>query len=124
MQFSNRLPFLRTLVVALACALMPAAAFAHAVLVASSPAENATVHGPSVEIDLRYNSRVDGARSRVMIALVGGHAWVKPLSLDAQKSPQELRGHMQLEPGKYEIRWQALAPDGHMTRGAIPFTVQ
>jgi methionine-rich copper-binding protein CopC len=124
MRCSNRLQFFRTVLIALACSLAPASAFAHAVLVASSPAENATVHGPSVAVDLRFNSRVDGARSHVTIAALGSHSWTKPLTMDAQKSPQELRGNMQLEPGKYEIRWQALAPDGHLTRGAIPFTVQ
>ena len=29
-----------------------------------------------------------------------------------------------LAPGKYKIRWQVLAIDGHITRGDIPFTVK
>jgi hypothetical protein len=28
-----------------------------------------------------------------------------------------------LKPGAYRIRWQVLAPDGHITRGEVPFTV-
>jgi len=30
----------------------------------------------------------------------------------------------QLAPGKYTLRWQALAVDGHITRGEVPFTVE
>ena len=28
-----------------------------------------------------------------------------------------------LKPGAYRIRWQVLAPDGHITRGEVPFSV-
>jgi methionine-rich copper-binding protein CopC len=31
---------------------------------------------------------------------------------------------MKLSAGGYTIRWQALASDGHITRGEIPFVVQ
>jgi len=29
-----------------------------------------------------------------------------------------------LKPGEYQLRWQVLAVDGHITRGEIPFTVR
>ena len=43
------------------CAIGPPMAFAHAVLVTSTPAKDSTVEGPDVAITLKYNSRVDGA---------------------------------------------------------------
>jgi methionine-rich copper-binding protein CopC len=37
--------------------------------------------------------------------------------------PNELDSTAELKPGAYTIRWQALALDGHITRGDLPFTV-
>jgi copper resistance protein C len=96
-------------------------AFAHAVLLSSTPKANETVHGPSLDIDLKFNSRVDGTRSSLSIVAADGS--VKALSLSKQVEPNELIAQVQLAPGNYTLRWQALAVDGHITRGQIPFTV-
>jgi copper resistance protein C len=96
-------------------------AFAHAVLVSSSPKANETVHGPSLNIDLKFNSRIDGTRSSLTVVAADGS--VKKLSLSKQIEPNELSAEAQLSPGNYTLRWQALAVDGHITRGQIPFTV-
>jgi hypothetical protein len=108
--------------VALAVLLLPRLALAHAHLLSSAPAANSTVHGPSVAIELRYNSRVDGQRST--LTLVMPDSSTKQLTLDPQSGPANLNAHATLQPGSYTIRWQALATDGHITRGEIPFTVQ
>jgi len=47
-----------------AAMLLPRIAFAHAHLLSSTPAASATVHGPDVAIELRFNSRVDGRSLR------------------------------------------------------------
>lgn len=96
-------------------------AFAHAVLIASTPRAHETVHGPSLDIDLKFNSRVDGTRCTLSVVMPDGS--VKPLSLSKQIEPNELIARAQLTPGSYILRWQALAVDGHITRGQIPFTV-
>jgi copper resistance protein C len=96
-------------------------AFAHAVLVSSTPKAHETVHGPSLDIDLKFNSRVDGARSS--LSVVSSDGSVKALSLSKQVEPNELVARAQLSAGNYTLRWQALAVDGHITRGQIPFTV-
>lgn len=108
-----------------ACAffLVPRLALAHAHLESSTPAANATVQGPSVAIELRFNSRVDGQRSSLGIEIAGGSGKVN-LVHDAQHSESTLNAHATLQPGHYIIQWQALAPDGHITRGEIPFSVQ
>ena len=97
-------------------------AFAHAVLVSSTPKANGTLHGPAVDVDLKFNSRIDGTRSSLSLVTPGGA--VQPLPLDKQTAPNELDAHVQLTPGKYTLRWTALATDGHITRGEVPFTVE
>jgi len=98
-------------------------AFAHAVLLSSTPKIHGTVHGPAIDVDLRFNSRVDGARSSLSLVLPSGT--VQALSLLKQAAPDELSARaQQLAPGKYTLRWQALAVDGHITRGEVPFTVE
>jgi copper resistance protein C len=97
-------------------------AFAHAILVSSTPKIHGTLHGPSIDVDLKFNSRVDGVRSSLSLVLPNGT--VQALTLGKQAGPDELATHAQLTPGKYTLRWQALAVDGHITRGEIPFTVE
>jgi len=100
----------------------PRLALAHAHLVSSSPAAGATVHGPNVTIELRYNSRVDGKHS--VLLLVTPDNRTETLSPDHQSAATSLNAHATLRPGHYTIRWQALSTDGHLTRGEIPFTVR
>ena len=111
------------LIVALVAA---APAFAHAIIVESSPAVNATVAGPDVEVVLRFNSRIDRARSSVNLTASGAPKGVKPaaLPLAAIDSPDILKARAAgLAPGTYTLRWQVLSVDGHITRGDIPFKV-
>src|SRR5258706_10132890 len=42
-------------------------ALAHAIILESSPAVNATVAGPELDIVLRFNSRIDRARSSLTL---------------------------------------------------------
>jgi methionine-rich copper-binding protein CopC len=103
--------------------LVPQLALAHAVLVDSTPKANETVHGSSLHIDLKFNSRVDGGRSTVQLAAPDGG--VKTLDLSTQTSPNEIVTHAEdLHKGSYTLRWQALSSDGHITRGQIPFQVE
>ena len=99
------------------------AASAHAVLVRSSPAINATVEGPDVPVTIKFSSRVDGARSTLTLKSPDGQA--RPLTIEQQSSPDTVTAHApRLVPGEYAIQWQVLATDGHVTRGEIPFRVK
>ncbi|QNI32800.1 copper resistance protein CopC [Alloacidobacterium dinghuense] len=102
---------------------VPRLALAHAVLLTSTPTAHATVKGPQISVYLKFNSRIDGAHSRLY--LVDSSGKVQPLTLAPQDSPDALAAEgVKLNAGGYTIRWQALASDGHITRGEIPFTVQ
>jgi copper resistance protein C len=101
----------------------PPAAWAHAILVASTPAPNATVGGPDLDLRLRFNSRVDSARSHLTLALPDGSE--RALALGPQPKPDVLTARATgLAPGAYKLRWQVLATDGHITRGEVPFQVK
>jgi len=95
----------------------------HAVLKSSSPAANETVTGPDVPIILKFNVRIDAARSKVQ--LLHPDKSTTDLPQEEQTSPDTLNLKATgLTPGSYRIEWQVLAPDGHITRGVVPFTVK
>jgi methionine-rich copper-binding protein CopC len=99
---------------------MPAAA--HAIIVDSSPAVDAAVKGPDVAITLRYNSRIDRDRSRLL--LIDGKGVSSTLAIVKSGPPDIMTAKATgLVAGDYKLRWQVLAIDGHITRGDIPFRV-
>jgi len=105
-------------------ALLAVAVFveAHAVLKETSPAANSKVAGPDVPIVLKYNVRIDSKLSK--LSLLNPDNSTTDLKIEEQKAPDTLNSQATgLKPGAYRIRWQVLAPDGHITRGEIPFTV-
>jgi methionine-rich copper-binding protein CopC len=100
----------------------PGLAWAHAIIVESNPQMNGVVAGPRLEVKLRFNERVDGSRSR--LTLVSPDGVSHTIRLSQQISPDSLLATVpDLVPGKYQLRWQVLAGDGHITQGTIPFTV-
>jgi copper resistance protein C len=112
----RRLAVLLCLLLAPLAAAMPARA--HAILMESTPAANATVPAGETRFVLRFNSRIDAARSR--LELRGKSA----LPLDPAAPAEQLVSAATLAPGQYVLRWQVLAVDGHITRGDVPFTVR
>ena len=95
--------------------------WAHAILLAATPSANQVVAGGNVDVRLRFNSRIDAKRSRLVI--LGPDGRERPLAIDEQPSPDVLTAKPEpLIPGSYVLRWQVLAEDGHITRGEVPFT--
>jgi copper resistance protein C len=94
----------------------------HAILKESHPEANSKVTGPDVPILLKYNVRIDAKLSKLQ--LLNPDNSTSDLKIETQTSPDTLSAKATgLKPGAYRIRWQVLAPDGHITRGEIPFTV-
>jgi methionine-rich copper-binding protein CopC len=113
---------LHGLLIAMLLWLNPCRAWAHAIIVESTPQVNGVVTGPRLEVKLRFNERVDGGRSR--LTLVSPDGVSRAIRLSQQTSPDSLLAIVpNLVPGKYQLRWQVLAGDGHITQGTIPFTV-
>lgn len=98
-------------------------AWAHAILMESTPKLHATVAGPDVPIELRFNVRVDGSRSRLHLLAPDGS--LQSLPLAKQSTPDILQSQASgLKPGAYKLRWSVLASDGHMSGGEVSFTVK
>jgi methionine-rich copper-binding protein CopC len=110
------------------CFALPHNALAHAVLEKSVPAANTTVEiakfkAGSLPIVLVFNSRVDAAHSSLSLLAPGGKAI--PLTIEPATDPNVLKSTASaIKPGRYSLHWQAVANDGHITRGAILFVAQ
>src|SRR5664280_3357051 len=97
-------------------------AWAHAILMESTPKLHATVTGPDVAIRLRFNVRIDGSRSRLHLLAPDGS--LHTLALAKQSTPDILQSQATgLKPGAYELQWQVLASDGHISSGKVAFNV-
>ncbi|MGE0860963.1 MAG: copper resistance protein CopC [Gammaproteobacteria bacterium] len=108
---------------ALLASLLPGMAWAHALVVASTPTANSEVDGAEVAFDLQFNSRLDQRRARLRLVPTEGEPSEVPLA--ASDDPAHLRGRATaLAPGAYRIEWYVLSPDGHVTRGYVPFKVR
>jgi methionine-rich copper-binding protein CopC len=102
--------------------LPPSPAGAHAIIIAAAPVPGAVLHAATLPVQLRFNSRIDLARSR--LALIGADASTRTLPLDASAGPDMLATTVTgLVPGQYRLRWQVLGVDGHITRGDIQFEI-
>ena len=110
-----------TLLFAATCAFASASASAHAILIDSTPKPNGTLPAGHVTLVFKYNSKVDGKRSRLTLVKPDHSETVLPIAASSQLN--ELDSSVDLTAGAYVIRWQALALDGHITRGDVPFTV-
>lgn len=116
----SRLPFAVALLAA-AGLISTAPAQAHAILLDSQPARQATMPPGPATISLKFNSKVDHARSRIALRANGAET---TLPIDSASAADSMAAKTTLSPGDYVVRWQVLAVDGHITRGDVPFTVQ
>jgi methionine-rich copper-binding protein CopC len=109
----------------LAAVMSPSVAQAHAILEESTPPAGTALKPGPLDLHLRYNSRIDRARSR--LTLIRPDRTKDTVPIDAEGAPDIIAAHLDLPtaspPGLYVIRWQVLAVDGHITRGDIPLTV-
>ena len=101
--------------------LSPRRGEAHAILEVSTPAAGGKVPAGPVALKLRFNSRIDRARSR--LTLTGPEQQHTNPQIDPDGTPDVMTTTLTLTPGSYVLRWQVLAIDGHITRGDVPFTV-
>jgi methionine-rich copper-binding protein CopC len=113
----------RLLLAAPALVLAARPARAHAILISSSPAQDARVRVGRVAFTLTFNARIDRARSRLTLFDAASRPTV--LAILADESPAVLRADGTVPaPGAWRLRWQVLAVDGHITRGDLLFTAE
>ena len=105
----------------LASLVFPRSGHAHAILEASEPKPGGKVPAGPVTLRLRFNSRIDRARSRLTLTRPDQTRTTPPI--DPEGPPDLLTATVTLVPGAYVLRWQVLAIDGHITRGDVAFSV-
>jgi len=121
MQFARPLARGVAMIIVLAACLAGQPAWAHAILVESAPAADGAVKGPTVEISLRFNSRIDKMRSKLTLTAPDKTELKLPISAGGVADVVTTKAD--LAPGAYSLRWQVLAIDGHITRGDVAFRV-
>ena len=104
--------------------LAPGFATAHAIILESEPAAGAKLAGPPARIYLRFNSKIEKGLSRVTLTAADGRSVPLPVKVDGSGKPDQIALPLgSLRPGAYVVRYKVLAVDGHITEGALRFTV-
>ena len=95
----------------------------HAIILQSEPRQDESVTAPK-RLVLRFNSRLEKPLCSVRLVGGPGQRPVPLLRPDPDAAPDTLAYPLPpLEPGTYRARWKVMAADGHVTEGAVPFTV-
>jgi copper transport protein len=110
------------LLVMLLVILTPPTASAHAILIRSDPADNATLPASPAEIRLWFNEAISMDFSSAQILDINGH----PLpGLSVRVDPAEnllILTPPKLPDGLFSVRWKVLSEtDGHFTQGLLVF---
>jgi copper transport protein len=106
--------------VALALALYPVPAAAHALLLYSDPAPDALLQQPPEVITLTFTEPVDPAGHGIDVFSPSG----RQVAVPARPVGRALTASMtSVETGTYVVTWQVLAADTHPSRGAFRFAV-
>lgn len=103
---------------------------AHAIVLEASPAHDAVLAAPPARVVLRFNSKIEHALSRVTIERGAGEtAAGRPVALPVARAGGEDAARLvvplsPLAPGVYIVRYRVLAADGHVTEGALRFSIR
>jgi len=82
---------------------------------------NQVVSGTRIPIELQFNSRIDGKRSRMTLVAANVS---RTLTIQQPSSDRLIAEITDLSPGWYVLRWQILSQDGHPAQGDLPFCVR
>jgi methionine-rich copper-binding protein CopC len=105
--------------------LIPAAAYAHAIVLESSPRPGAVLARPPAQITLRFNSKIEKRFTRLTLATGNQPPAPVTAARDEPAAPDRLVIPIHsLAPGDYTLRYRVLAVDGHITEGVLRFTVE
>ncbi len=107
----------------LAALIIPRSAAAHALVLESSPRANEVLRVSPERIFLRFNSRIEKGLSSVTVAGAAGRPIPLPVAALGGAPNHLVVPVPSLQPGRYVLRWKVLSADGHVTEGAIRFTI-
>jgi hypothetical protein len=112
--------------------LIPGAALAHTKVVASTPAEGATIK-PSRVVSLTFSEPLAPATvaASIVMTAMPGMTDHPPMTIrnfqsswSSDKRVLTLNLRQALPLGSYDVKWQAAGADGHRATGKVSFTVR
>lgn len=103
---------------------LPSLVEAHAALVRSDPAVNATLSTPPRQVSLWFTEALEGSLSSIQVLSSAGEDFAQG-SLSVGPDPAQMSIQLRdLPPGIYSVVWTSFSSvDGHSLTGAYPFTV-
>jgi copper transport protein len=103
---------------------LPAAAWAHAALLKTSPVASRVVNAPPKEVRLTYSEPIEPRFAIVSVTDAAGHQVTSGPPQRPEGQPQTLVTPLRTVPeGWYLVFWRVISADGHPVRGAFTFAV-
>jgi copper transport protein len=103
---------------------LPAAAWAHAALLKTSPVASRVVNTPPKEVRLTYSEPIEPRFAIVSVTDAAGRQVTSGPPQRPEGQPQTLVTPLQNVPeGWYLVFWRVISADGHPVRGAFTFAV-
>lgn len=110
---------------------MPCAAHAHARVLRSNPAKDATLMQPPARVDIWFDELLDDGFNSIEVFAAGDVDAAKRTGLQtgAVVLDEKDRTHLSvglppLPPGEYAVEWRVLSRDGHSAPGRFRFRVR
>lgn len=106
-------------------ALVPTLVSAHVALVGATPVPGSTVGQPPTMIRIRFDQIPDPKFNEIALLDTSGQTVAGGAATSNVSDPSvvEVTLKGKIAPGLYTVAWQALANDGHLTKGNYSFTL-
>jgi len=105
--------------------LLPSIVLAHVHVDRTTPAKNALVSPPPKVFQLWCSGGVEAEWSRIVVKDAQGKPVqtgdIRPITNDPKSLEVDLKP---LSPGRYKVRWNLIAHDGHRVKGGLQFEVK
>ena len=103
-------------------ALLGSSAWAHGILMESSPKQNAILHHYPDKVVLRFNASLEPSMTHVVLEDMERN--ITALHPTKESTIEQIIMTIPpLKPGVYHVRYRVLATDGHLTEGSVRFTL-
>jgi copper resistance protein C len=103
----------------------PVAAWAHAIIVRTSPAQSGVAVGEIGKVDVWYDAGIrDAFAALAVVSASGERVDKRDAAIDGSDPSHVSVSVNALAPGKYTVRYRALSADGHLVSGAWEFEVK
>jgi methionine-rich copper-binding protein CopC len=103
----------------------PLASSAHSHLEKSDPADKATLSAPPKSVQLWFSEKVAAEWSKIIVTDAGGKRVDQEKVAEDKDDPKHIQVDLNaLQPGSYQVNWNAISGDGHRVKGDFSFSVQ